>query len=79
MGQSGVGLTAVVQRAKLIERTTSTSHRIRPARVITFSNFSIRLHPVATLWERHLSQDVVLSGYNVPAGVSINLSTIMIT
>ncbi len=34
--------------------------------------FLIRLHPAAP-WERRLTQDVVLSGYQVPSGVSVRV------
>ena len=37
----------------------------------TSLTFNPRLHPIASGWARLLNQDVVISGYNVPANVSI--------
>ena len=37
----------------------------------TCLTFNPRLHPIAIGWARLLNQDVVISGYNVPANVSI--------
>ena len=37
----------------------------------TCLTFNPRLHPIASGWARLLNQDVVISGYNVPANVSI--------
>ena len=37
----------------------------------TCLTFNPRLHPIASFWGRLLNQDVVISGYNVPANVSI--------
>jgi len=33
---------------------------------------TMRLHPVVTRWTRHLSQDMVLAGYNVPTGTVLS-------
>ena len=45
--------------------TTCISHQ-----VFFLNIYFNRMHPPATDWARRLSQDVVLSGYHVPTGVS---------